>query len=55
MVENNSHDVIVIRGGPAGSFQVIRGEFDHILLKNAAKNGTEVREETSVIGPTSRV
>ena len=31
------------------SFQVIRGEFDHILLKNAAKNGAEVREETSVI------
>ena len=31
------------------SFQVIRGEFDHILLKNAAKNGVDVREETSVI------
>src|SRR5438876_4078418 len=31
------------------SFQVIRGDFDHILLKNAAKNGAEVREETSVI------
>jgi len=31
------------------SFQVIRGEFDHILLKNAAKNGAEVHEETSVI------
>jgi len=31
------------------SFQVIRGEFDHILLKNAAKNGAEVREETRVI------
>ena len=31
------------------SFQVIRGEFDHILLKNAAKNGAEVREETSVV------
>ena len=30
------------------SFQVIRGEFDHILLKNAAKNGTEVREESTV-------
>ena len=30
------------------SFQVIRGEFDHILLKNAAKNGAEVREETTV-------
>jgi flavin-dependent dehydrogenase len=31
------------------SFQVIRGEFDHILLKNAEKNGANVREETSVI------
>lgn len=31
------------------SFQVIRGEFDHILLKNAARNGVDVREETSVI------
>ena len=31
------------------SFQVIRGEFDHILLRNAAKNGAEVREQTSVI------
>jgi flavin-dependent dehydrogenase len=32
------------------SFQVIRSEFDHILLKNAAKNGVEVREETKVVG-----
>lgn len=31
------------------SFQVIRGEFDHILLKNAARNGAEVHEETSVV------
>src|SRR5262249_1249778 len=31
------------------SFQVIRGEFDQILLKNAAKNGAEVHEETKVI------
>ena len=31
------------------SFQVIRGEFDQILLKNAAKNGAEVHEETAVI------
>lgn len=31
------------------SFQVIRGEFDHILLKNSARNGADVREETSVI------
>ena len=30
------------------SFQVIRGEFDHILLKNAARNGADVREETKV-------
>jgi len=30
------------------SFQVIRGEFDHILLKNAASNGADVREETTV-------
>ncbi len=31
------------------SFQVIRGEFDHILLKNAARNGAQVREETTVV------
>src|SRR4029077_1382670 len=31
------------------SFQVIRGEFDHILLKNAAKNGVDVREEMTVV------
>jgi len=31
------------------SFQVIRGEFDHILLKNAARHGAEVREETTVV------
>ena len=31
------------------SFQVIRGEFDHILLKNAARNGADVREETKVV------
>jgi flavin-dependent dehydrogenase len=30
------------------SFQVIRGEFDHILLKNAARHGAVVREETTV-------
>jgi flavin-dependent dehydrogenase len=29
------------------SFQVKRSEFDHLLLKNAAKAGVEVREETS--------
>jgi flavin-dependent dehydrogenase len=31
------------------SFQVLRGEFDHILLKNSARNGVHVHEETSVI------
>ena len=31
------------------SFQVIRGEFDHILLKNAAENGADVREENTVL------
>ena len=30
------------------SFQVRRSEFDHLLLKNAAKHGVEVREETPV-------
>ena len=30
------------------SFQVTRSEFDHLLLRNAAKNGVDVREETSV-------
>jgi flavin-dependent dehydrogenase len=30
------------------SFQVKRAEFDHLLLKNAAANGVEVREETAV-------
>ncbi len=30
------------------SFQVIRGEFDHILLKNAARLGATVREEVRV-------
>jgi flavin-dependent dehydrogenase len=39
----------VIKNETYLSFQVIRGEFDHILLKNAAKNGAEVREETSVV------
>ncbi len=39
----------VIKNETYLSFQVIRGEFDHILLKNAAKNGADVREETSVI------
>lgn len=30
------------------SFQVKRAEFDHVLLKNAAKHGVDVREETAV-------
>ncbi|MEA2463107.1 MAG: hypothetical protein QOJ98_854 [Acidobacteriota bacterium] len=30
------------------SFQVKRAEFDHLLLRNAAKHGVEVREETPV-------
>src|SRR5204863_9690973 len=30
------------------SFQVTRSEFDHLLLRNAAANGVDVREETSV-------
>ena len=30
------------------SFQVKRAEFDHLLLKNAAKHGVEVLEETNV-------
>jgi flavin-dependent dehydrogenase len=30
------------------SFQVARAEFDHVLLKNAARLGAEVREETRV-------
>lgn len=30
------------------SFQVRRSEFDHLLLRNAARNGVEVREETAV-------
>lgn len=30
------------------SFQVKRADFDHMLLKNAAANGVDVREETAV-------
>ena len=30
------------------SFQVKRAEFDHLLMKNAAKHGVDVREETPV-------
>lgn len=44
----------------AQSFQVKRSEFDHLLLKNAARNGVEVREEVRVVDvdlsqPTVRV
>ena len=31
------------------SFQVKRAEFDHLLLRNAAANGVEVREQTAVV------
>ncbi len=31
------------------SFQVKRSEFDHLLLRNAAKHGVDVREETPVV------
>jgi len=31
------------------SFQVKRADFDHLLLKNAAKNGVDVREESAVV------
>ena len=31
------------------SFQVVRSEFDHILLKNAAKRGVDVRENHQVL------
>ena len=31
------------------SFQVVRAEFDHILLKNAAEHGVDVREEHQVL------
>jgi Dehydrogenases (flavoproteins) len=39
----------VIKNETYLSFQVIRGEFDHILLRNAARNGVEVCEQTSVV------
>src|SRR5688500_17740389 len=31
------------------SYQVKRAEFDHLLLKNAAKHGVDVREATTVV------
>jgi geranylgeranyl reductase family protein len=37
----------LIPGAPS-AFEVDRAEFDHLLLKNAAKHGVEVREATSV-------
>jgi flavin-dependent dehydrogenase len=39
----------VIKNETYLSFQVIRGEFDNILLKNAARCGAEVQEETAVL------
>ena len=36
-------------GQRATSFQVVRSEFDHILLKNAAAHGVDVREEHQVL------
>jgi len=44
----------------AQSFQVKRSEFDHLLLKNAAREGVDVREEVRVVDvelsqPTVRV
>ncbi|HVT03255.1 MAG TPA: NAD(P)/FAD-dependent oxidoreductase [Thermoanaerobaculia bacterium] len=33
----------------AKSYQVERAEFDHLLLKNAARTGVDVREETTVL------
>lgn len=38
----------VIKNPSYLSFQVARGEFDHILLKNAARLGTKVHEQTKV-------
>jgi hypothetical protein len=35
----------VIKDETYVSFQVIRGEFDHILLRNAARHGAVVKEE----------
>jgi flavin-dependent dehydrogenase len=37
----------LIPGAPS-AFEVDRAEFDHLLLRNAAKNGVEVRETTAV-------
>jgi hypothetical protein len=38
----------VIRNPSYLSFQVARGEFDHVLLKNAMRLGVDVREQTRV-------
>lgn len=37
----------LIQGAPS-AYEVDRAEFDHLLLKNAARLGVEVREETAV-------
>ena len=37
-----------LRSGPPGAYQVRRSDFDNILLKNAARQGAAVLEETSV-------
>lgn len=39
----------LIPGAPS-AFEVDRAEFDHVLLKNAAAHGVEVREATAVTG-----
>jgi len=38
----------VIKDSTYLSFQVIRSEFDHVLLNNAARQGADVREQTRV-------
>ena len=37
-------------GGRPHAYQVVRAEFDEILLRNAAEHGAEVREEHRVVG-----
>lgn len=43
--ENNPHEC-------AQTWQVLRSEFDHLLLKNAAEHGVDVREEVRVLDVT---
>lgn len=38
----------VLKGPNALSFHVVRAEYDHLLLKNSAKNGATVLEQTRV-------